>query len=278
MSATEGSLASLDGTIAPAAETLIPVTDEGLIRGDGIFEVIRLYDGRPFRLEAHLDRLERSGAGIRLPVDRATITSEVTELLAAAGSGPAHQAVRIMLTRGGRRIILTEAMHHIPPVTRLATVTYAPTRVLDNIKSLSYAANMLMGRLAREQGADEALAVTPHGRVLEAPTSSIFWVTDGAVHTPPLSEHILASITRAFVIEVIAATGIAGGQVTEAPVGLAELLGADETFLTSTLREVQPVSAIDTTTFPAPGPVTAEVAAAVRAEIDRWRSAADPAA
>jgi branched-chain amino acid aminotransferase len=278
VSGPEVSLASLDGEIAPAAETFIPVTDEGLIRGDGIFEVMRLYDGRPFRLEAHLDRLERSGAEIRLPVNRAVIRAELAALLAAAGTGPAHQAVRIMLTRGGRRIILTEAMPRIGAATSLASVTYAPTRVLDNIKSLSYAANMLLGRLARERGADDALAVTPHGRVLEAPTSSIFWIAGGAVHTPPLSEHILASITRALVIEVIAATGIAGGQVIEEPVTLAELLGADEAFLASTLREVQPVRAIDATTLPAPGPLTGEIAAAVSAAIDDWRSEPDSGA
>ena len=84
---------------------------------------------------------------------------------------------------------------------RLASITYSPTRILDGIKSLSYAANMLASRLAREQGFDEALLVTPHGRVLEAPTSSIFWVQDGDVLTPPLDDHILASITRAAVIE-----------------------------------------------------------------------------
>ena len=80
---------------------------------------------------------------------------------------------------------------------RLGIVTYAPTRVLDGVKSLSYAANMLCTRLAQERGFDEALLVTPHGRVLEAPTSTLFWVdADGALCTPPLDEHILASITR----------------------------------------------------------------------------------
>ena len=75
-------------------------------------------------------------------------------------------------------------------------------RVLDGVKSLSYAVNMLATRLARERGFDEALLVTPHGRVLELPTASFFWVADGEVRTPPLSEHILDSITRGLVIEV----------------------------------------------------------------------------
>ena len=76
-------------------------------------------------------------------------------------------------------------------------MTYAPTRVLNGLKTLSYAANMLAGRIAKEQGADEALLVTPHGRVLEGPTWTFFWVAGGRLRTPPLSDGILDSITRA---------------------------------------------------------------------------------
>src|SRR5262249_56810763 len=112
------------------------------------------------------------------------------------------ELLRIVVTRGGRRLLLTEPMHAQPEVIRLASITYAPTRILDGVKSLSYGANMLATRLAREQGFDEALLVTPHGRVLEAPTSSIFWAQGGDLWTPPLDDHILASITRARAIEL----------------------------------------------------------------------------
>jgi branched-chain amino acid aminotransferase len=118
---------------------------------------------------------------------------------------------------------------------------------------------MLASRLARERGADEALLVTPHGRVLEAPTSSIFWVTGGELYTPPLSEHILASITRALVIELAGAS--------ERECTLEDLLAADEAFLASTTREVQPVAAIDTHDFGVDAPVTARTAAAVSSRI-----------
>ena len=91
-------------------------------------------------------------------------------------------------------------------MARVATVTYSPTRVLDGLKTLSYAGNMLAGRLARERGFDEALFVTPHGRVLEGPTWSFFWVSGGRLLTPPLEDRILASITRAYVIEECEAT------------------------------------------------------------------------
>ena len=132
--------------------------------------------------------------------------------------------------------------------------------MLDGIKSLSYGANMLASRLAREHGFDEALLVTPHGRVLEAPTSSIFWVKDGAVLTPPLGEHILASITRCRVIE------LAGAK--EEACTLDELIDADEAFLVSTTREVQSVAAVDERTFDQVGEVTERAAALLRAHIE----------
>lgn len=243
-----GSLASVDGRVMLASAATIPATDEGLLRGDGVFEVIRVYEGRPFALDEHLRRLERSASNLRLPLDVEAVRSDAWRLLAHAGAGPDHQLLRIVVTRGGRRLLLTEPLVDMPDRTRLGSVTYSPTRVLDGVKSLSYGANMLASRLARERGFDEALLVTPHGRVLEAPTSSIFWVSDGELFTPPLDEHILASITRALVIE---ATGAVERSCT-----LEELLGADEAFLASTTREVQPVAAIDGRRFDAPGPVT----------------------
>jgi branched-chain amino acid aminotransferase len=253
------SLASLDGEILPAAEAMIPVTDEGLVRGDGAFEVIRVYDGQPYAFDAHLDRLSRSAANLRLPADLESVRADAFRLLAEAGTGPDHQCLRIMLTRGGRRILLTEPMVTVADDARLMSITYSPTRVLDGIKSLSYAANMLAGRLAREQGYDEALLVTPHGRVLEAPTSSIFYVSDGRLLTPPLEEHILASITRALVMEVT--------EAREQACTLQELYDADEVFLASTVREVQTVASIDNHTYTGPAPVTDRTRDAVAARI-----------
>jgi branched-chain amino acid aminotransferase len=257
------SLASVDGRVTLASGAMIPATDEGLLRGDGVFEVIRVYDGKPFALEEHLRRLERSASNLRLPVDLEAVRSDAWRLLAHAGSGPDHELLRIVITRGGRRLLLTEPLPRQADDIRLASVTYSPTRVLDGVKSLSYGANMLAGRLARERGADEALLVTPHGRVLEAPTSSIFWVADGVILTPPLDEHILASITRAI---VMSATGASERSCT-----LEVLLRADEAFLASTTREVQPVAAIDGRAFDAPGPVTRRtidaVAGAIREQL-----------
>jgi branched-chain amino acid aminotransferase len=254
------SLASLDGEIMPAAEATIPATDEGLLRGDGAFEVIRVYDGRPFALEEHLQRLERSTANLRLALDVEAVRADIYRLLAQAGTGPDHDTVRVVLTRGGRRLLLTERLAPTPERVRLASITYAPTRILDGVKSLSYASNMLASRLARERGFDEALLVTPHGRVLEAPTSSIFWVQGEEILTPPLEDHILASITRSHVIEVTGAS--------ERVCTLADLDAADEAFLASTTREVQPIAAIDEKVFAAAAPRTLAVAGLLRARIE----------
>lgn len=242
-----------------ASAATIPATDEGLLRGDGVFEVIRLYAGRPFAFEEHLRRLERSASNLRLPLDLEAVRSDAWRLLRHAGTGRDHELLRIVVTRGGKRLMLTESLPQTPDRARLATITYGPTRILDGVKSLSYAANMLAHRLAMERGFDEALLVTPHGRVLEAPTSSVFWVKDGEVLTPPLSEHILASITRRVVIDVSSAD--------ERECALDELLAADEVFLASTVREVQPVVAIDDKRFNGDAAVTSRIAEQVAARI-----------
>lgn len=254
-----GSLASVDGRVMLASAATIPATDHGLLRGDGAFEVVRVYDGRTFALEEHLNRLERSASNLRLAVDLDAIRADARRLLSHAGAGPDHELLRIVVTRGGRRLLLTEPLTKTPHRARLGTITYAPTRVLDGVKSLSYGANMLASRMARERGYDEALLVSPHGRVLEAPTSSIFWVLDGAVMTPPLSDHILASITRRLVIDQCGAT--------ERACTLEDLAAADEAFLASTVREVQPVAAIDDQSFTGVGPVTAQIASELAARI-----------
>jgi branched-chain amino acid aminotransferase len=255
-------LACLDGRIAPSEETFIPATDEGLLRGDGAFEVIRVYDGVPFALDAHLDRIEHSSANLRLPdPPRATLESEARELIDQRG-GPFNGCVRIVLTRGGRRLLLTETHPPVSPTVRLGLVTYSPSRILDGVKSLSYAGNMLAGRVARERGFDEALLVTPHGRVLEAPTSSIFWVDDaGTLCTPPLEEHILASITRARVLRLL--------DVEERPATVEDVQAAKEAFLASTTREVQPIAAIEDRELPdEAGERTAEAAQLLRRHIE----------
>jgi branched-chain amino acid aminotransferase len=252
-------LAILDGDVMDVAQAQIPVTDEGLLRGDGVFEVVHLYGGRPFALEEHLERMGRSAAALRLPFDIDAVRDDVEKLLEM--SEPADGGLRLLVTRSGRRIGIVEDLHLLPDTAALATITYAPTRVLDGVKSLSYAANMLASRLAREQGADEALLVTPHGRVLEGPTTSFFYVLDGALYTPPLEDRILDSITRRALFAVTDAS--------ERITTLDDLRSVSEAFLASSAREVQPVHAIDDIAIPAaPGPVSVDAAERVRAYIE----------
>src|SRR5947209_12459701 len=177
MAPPDTALACVDGAVVPVAEAVVPATDEGLLRGDGVFEVLRLYGGRPFAMGAHLERMERSAANLRLDLDPAAVAADARALLEAAA--PGDGLLRLVVTRGGRRLALLEPAPAYPPVTTLGVVEYVPTRVLDGIKSLSYASNMLATRLARERGFDEALLVTPHVRRAEGTSSSSFAVIAG---------------------------------------------------------------------------------------------------
>lgn len=249
--ATESSneFAIVDGELMPASAARIPATDEGFLRGDGVFEVFRVYRGRQFGMEEHLQRLLSSAAGIMLPeVDTRAIETEVAQLIEARGNHDDY-GIRILLTRGGHRVLLSESVAVYPPSSRLALVEYQSTIVLDGLKTLSYGGNVLANRIAVERGFDEALLVTPAGRVLEAPTASIFWSPDGEkLITPPLGEGILASITRAVLLEAI--------EVEERETTRDDVLGATEAFLCSSVREVQPVGEIEGKRLPIPGPLT----------------------
>ncbi len=240
---------SIDGTIGPTANGMIPVADDGLYRGDGVFEVIRLYAGRPYALGEHLDRIERSAAAIALPVEREVLEREIAALLGEFDDSEAQ--LRIVLTRGGRRIAATEPLPDKGVTVALATVEYSPTIILTGVKSLSYGANMQATRLAQGRGADEALLVRPDGTVLEAPTSSIFWAAaDGRLRTPALESGILDSITRRRIVDEL--------EVNEGEYPLQDLRTATEAFLASTVREVQPVTHVDEQELEVGGPRTTE--------------------
>lgn len=254
-------LASVDGEISPTAAATIGLKDDGLYRGDGAFEVIRLYGGKPFALVDHLDRLGRSAAAIELEFDRRALEAEIADLLAAAGT--IEGQMRLIVTRGGRRIAATEPIPAHPESVSLKTVTYCPSVILNGVKSLSYAANMQATRIAKGEGADEAVLVRPDGTVLEPPTSSIFWVSPaGELRTPALTDGVLESITRDRMIKAL--------RVDEGSWHVDDLQTASEAFLASTTREIQPVSAVDGRSFEAaPGPRTREAQAAFAETLGR---------
>jgi branched-chain amino acid aminotransferase len=259
MSAPE--LASVDGTITDTADARIPPGDDGLLRGDGVFEVVRLYRGIPFALREHLDRLERSAAAIELPIERDALEREIPPLLERFGK--AEGQLRIVITRGGRRLLFTENLPPRGETVSLASVLYSPSVILTGVKSLSYAANMQATRIAQGNRADEAVLVRPDGIVLEAPTSTVFWATaDGSLRTPAIDVGVLESITRARIVRSM--------HVEEGSFPLDGLTGAREAFLASTTREVQPVSAIDGRELPeCPGAQTRAAIEAFGSSLDR---------
>lgn len=254
-------MASVDGRVTLTAEAMVPMKDDGLYRGDGAFEVIRLYKGRPFALADHLDRLERSAAAIELEFDRAALEREIGALLAESGA-PDGQ-LRLIVTRGGRRIAAVEPIPAHAESLSLATIAYNPSVILTGVKSLSYAANMQATRLAKAQGADEAVLVTPEGTVLEPPTSAIFWVSpEGGLRTPALDVGVLESITRDRLVKAL--------HVEEGAWPVADLRAAHEAFLASTTREIQAVAAIDGGQLPdVPGPRTREAQESFAATLGR---------
>jgi branched-chain amino acid aminotransferase len=261
MTAGFAELASVDGRVTPTAEAVVPMKDDGLYRGDGAFEVIRIYAGRLFALADHLDRLERSAAAIELEFDRAALEREIETLLAEVGE--IEGQLRLIVTRGGRRIAAIEPLPPYAETLRIATVIYSPTVILNGVKSLSYAANMQATRLAQAEGADEAVLIRPDGIVLEPPTSSVFWVsTDGTLRTPALEVGVLESITRDRLVKAL--------DVEEGTWPVADLRETEEAFLASTTREIQAVAAIDGRALPAaPGPRTREAQDAFAATLGR---------
>src|SRR5262249_48797597 len=249
--------AFIDGRITDENEAFVPVLDRGFLYGDSIYEVTRTSGGRPVDLGRHLDRLARSAAAIGLdPPGRAQLAGAVGETLAAAGAGEAY--VRIIVTRGAGEIGLDPALADRPrvivlvrPLTPLDPSLYQngveialvairrnPKRALDPaIKSGNYLNNILGLREARARGAHECVMLNAEGWLTEGAPSNRFVVRGDAVRTPAFDDGLLDGITRGRVLELARAAGI---PAAEAHLGRDDLLGADEAFLTSSLRGVLP--------------------------------------
>lgn len=245
----------------------IPVTDSSVLRGDGCFEVLRAYSGRPFALEEHLDRLARSAKalGIALPGRH-----ELEEWVIEASRSGGDCAVRVVVTRGS--VIPGESGESLVVVfahpsgreegpARLLPVP-APWHAagldwdLAGAKVLSYAPNMAATRRAVAEGFGDALLTTVEDVILEGPTFSVAWVADGVLETPSLDLGILDSITRRVVLELASGLGL---EVIEGEWVLDRLEAADEVMALSTIREVQPVATVGRRQF-VEGAVTADLA------------------
>ena len=240
-------------------EPVFAADDEALLRGRSVFETTRVYGGRPFRFDEHLARFAVSAEHVRLPAPDAAECSRLADLVIGACEEK-DLALRLYWT--ARTLVVTAGS--IDPELeaqrarglRLAVVHWA-TGALASAKSMSYAENMGAQDAAIAGGADDALLVAHDGIVLEAPTANVFWREGDSLVTPALQLPILAGVTRALILE------IAEQQTVEGVFPLARLLGADEVFLCSSIREVMPVASVDDKTFGL-GPAAEELQQALR--------------
>jgi branched-chain amino acid aminotransferase len=278
-------IVSIDGTLRSPEEATVSVYDRGFLYGDSVFETVRTYGGEPYALDEHMARLVRSAERvfIPMPVPPAAFAMEV-RLAVRAARNPESYA-RAMLTRGAGpvgldpalagaplRVVLVEPLVPLPAsVYRdgVGVVTVRTQRAADaaqGAKVGNYLASLLALKQAKAAGAHEALVLDAAGRVVEGTTSNVFLVRGGEIVTPPVEAGILPGITRAHLLEVAAELGRV---VRFEAITPEDVLAADEVFLSSSLREVVPVVAVDGRRVGggAPGPVTRALHAAFRARI-----------
>lgn len=256
------------------ADARVSVLDHGLTVGDGVFETLRVYRGRPFALRRHLERLVDSAAGLGIEApDPALVRKAVDEVVAA--NGLATAAVRITVTsgvgplgsvRGAGPPTLVVAAADLPPWPESADVVVVPwprndRGALSGLKTTSYAENVVALRWAAARGGSEALFANLAGDLCEGTGSNVFAVMVGRLVTPSLGSGCLAGVTRALLLETV------GASEEDLPAGA--LFHADEAFLTSTTREVQAIRSVDGHRLPtAPGPLTTAAAEALAAVVD----------
>jgi branched-subunit amino acid aminotransferase/4-amino-4-deoxychorismate lyase len=246
----------IDGRLVPLHEAALPLLTDGLLRGDGGFETIGVWSGRPFRLESHLDRLDASLAALELPPpDRPRLHEAVDTLLAGAPGEDA--ALRCYVLAGGAHIVTLDAQPVRPDIASLSTQPAPWIRPLGSYgpagaKTLSYAPNMAALRRARAAGADDALLVSLEGWVLEGTTFAVLWVRDGVLRAPDLELGVIDSISRGALLEMAADQGIA---VEQGRWPLADLHGADEVLVSSSVRPCTAIRRVDDRNFDGPGPV-----------------------
>ena len=275
---SEQALCWLNGRLMPAAEARVSVLDHGLLYGDGVFEGIRFYHRRAFRLAAHLRRLSDSARALalELPVDAATLSTAIDATIAAAPWESGY--LRLVVTRGVGALGLDPSSCTAPSVfilagtlqlitaegRRGARLIIAATRRLGadgldpRIKSLNYL-NPILARLeAQHAGADEAIMLNAAGRVAEGTADNVFIVRARRLLTPPVTEGALEGVTRGILLELAGAAGI---EALERPLSPYDLHTADECLLTGTAAELVPVAEIDGRPLRhCPGPVYTELA------------------
>jgi 4-amino-4-deoxychorismate lyase len=237
-------------------EAVVACDDEGFARGRAAFETLRVYDGVPFRLEEHVARLVQSAARLGLPPPDVDGLRELVDLVVAADAGrDGDAALRLYWTPGAPGgeasavALLSPIPDWIEPARergqRLVSLAFPGRSVpwlLPGTKSVSYATHVAAEAEAKRRGADDAVLVDLDGTVLEGPVTNVWWREGRRLLTPSLDLGILAGETRAALLELAASLGY---ETAEGVYGLDSLLGADEAFTSSSVREVMPVVAVD---------------------------------
>jgi branched-chain amino acid aminotransferase len=284
---SQGELVYVSGRCVPREEAKIPALDAGVLLGAGLFETLRTYAGKPFRLGAHLARLRASGEFFRIFVRETDeeIAGAIARLVGANAVPDAR--VRLTATRGP---LAAEVDDEAPPATLIITagpMTPYPAELYEKgatvvvsdfrtspddptvyHKTTGYLRNLLALRDAHRARATEALIFNTKGRLAEGSLSNVFIVSEGRLLTPPVEEGLLAGITRAAVLELAAEVGVPAEQKS---LSAREVLDADELFLTNSIMELLPVGRVERKEIGdgLPGPVTRKLASAYKALVAR---------
>jgi len=274
----------INGQLYDKEDAKISVYDHGLLYGDGVFEGMRSYGGKVFRLEGHLVRLYNSAKAIclEIPISREEMTKAVNDTLAVNGIVDGY--IRLVVTRGAgslgidpnrtsdpQVIVITDSITLYPQeyyengleIVSVSTIRNHPAALSPRVKSLNYLNNILAKIEGLQAGCVEALMLNHKGEVAECTGDNIFLVTGGEVFTPPIDAGILEGITREVVIELSRAAGLT---VHETALTKHDVYIADECFLTGSAAEVVPVVKVDSRLIGAgkPGPITRDLNARFR--------------
>ncbi|MFN2506056.1 MAG: aminotransferase class IV [Acidimicrobiales bacterium] len=258
----------INGRVMDEDDARVSPFDHGLLTGDGVFETLRVYRGVPFAIRRHLDRLARSAAGLRLPLPDASDLRRAMEEVVAA-NGLVDGRLRLTVTgglaplgadRGGAAPTVVVAASPMTPWPATADVLVVPwprndRGALAGLKTISYGENVVALAAARDRGAGEAIFGNLVGNLCEGSGTNVFLARHGRLVTPTLSSGCLAGVTRELLLGLV--------EAAEEDVSLGALAEADEAFLASSTREVQPIRAVDGRILPAaPGVLTAAAARA----------------
>jgi len=248
----------VNGVIVPEDQARVSVFDRGFTRGDGVFETLRTYGGRPFRLDRHLARLDRGLEVLRFAQRSADLGLAAAVESVVRASGLASARMRVQVTRGAGSTAFSTAADTPPTVVvtvhPLDETATEPIRAiissirrdhlspLAGIKTINYIPSILARMEAEDIGADDAIMLNYAGMVVEGCASNVFVVRDGALFTPDLASGALPGVTREAVLQIAADLGIPS---EERPIDIEFLTSADEIFLTSTTKEVVPVATLN---------------------------------